>query len=264
MATRIQQFPHSVGGAPGPHTDVVDDLTPQLGGTLSMNTFSIEGSDARGPGIRDVDSLLTAVLNPNKANPNTGVGWRATNQFDMIAGDVPKMTFGSSLIRMRDNVTFQVAGGPQIQNLNATTIIPVFVIHGSDPDTGLGGVLNTSLNAIVNGSSKMQWGTSESIFAQLLRAAVSGGPSIQNETASLTNPVFSPNNSLLSTGVGGDASNNLSMINLGVESARFTTSAVGDDVRMMLYDVTAGTLKQVTRGAVDSGGTGFRSLNVAN
>lgn len=41
-------------------------------------------------------------------------------------------------------------------------------------------------------------------------------------------------------------------------------SAVADDVRLLLWDVTAGTLKHVTRGAVDSGGVGFRALRIAN
>jgi len=50
----------------------------------------------------------------------------------------------------------------------------------------------------------------------------------------------------------------------GVEVGRFDASAVAADTRMMVYDVTAAALVRVTRGAVDSGGAGFRLLRVPN
>lgn len=48
------------------------------------------------------------------------------------------------------------------------------------------------------------------------------------------------------------------------DMAKVDTSAVAGDTRLLLYDVTAGTLVRVTRGAVDSGGAGFRVLRVPN
>lgn len=41
-------------------------------------------------------------------------------------------------------------------------------------------------------------------------------------------------------------------------------STTADDTRLLLYDVTAGALVRVTRGAIDSGGVGFRVLRVPN
>jgi hypothetical protein len=41
-------------------------------------------------------------------------------------------------------------------------------------------------------------------------------------------------------------------------------SSVANDTRLLLWDVTAGTLKRVKRGAVDSGGTGLRALVIDN
>lgn len=41
-------------------------------------------------------------------------------------------------------------------------------------------------------------------------------------------------------------------------------TGAADDIGLRLWDITAGTLKQVSRGAVDSGGVGFRVLRVAN
>jgi hypothetical protein len=42
------------------------------------------------------------------------------------------------------------------------------------------------------------------------------------------------------------------------------TSTTAEDCRLLLWDVTAGFLKRVTRGAADSGGTGFRLLRIEN
>lgn len=41
-------------------------------------------------------------------------------------------------------------------------------------------------------------------------------------------------------------------------------SAVADDIRMLVWDVTGASLKRVSRGAVDSGGAGFRLLRIPN
>lgn len=50
----------------------------------------------------------------------------------------------------------------------------------------------------------------------------------------------------------------------GVESIRWDDSVTADDTRLIVYDVTAGTVKRVSRGATDSGGSGFRLLRIAN
>lgn len=42
------------------------------------------------------------------------------------------------------------------------------------------------------------------------------------------------------------------------------TSNTADDTRFLLWDVTAGSLKRVSRGATDSGGSGFRLLRISN
>lgn len=47
-------------------------------------------------------------------------------------------------------------------------------------------------------------------------------------------------------------------------SLSLAPSSTTDDTDLLLWDVTAGTLKRVSRGAADSGGTGFRALRVAN
>lgn len=50
-----------------------------------------------------------------------------------------------------------------------------------------------------------------------------------------------------------------------VESALKTDqSSTADDTRLLVWDVTAGALVRVTRGAANSGGAGFRLLRVPN
>jgi peptidoglycan/xylan/chitin deacetylase (PgdA/CDA1 family) len=51
---------------------------------------------------------------------------------------------------------------------------------------------------------------------------------------------------------------------LGSRVAGFDQGGAAADVGLLLWDFTAGTLKRVSRGAVDSGGAGFRLLRVAN
>lgn len=48
------------------------------------------------------------------------------------------------------------------------------------------------------------------------------------------------------------------------ESGRFDGNAGANETRFMLFDVTAGALVRVSRGAADSGGAGFRLLRVPN
>jgi hypothetical protein len=47
-------------------------------------------------------------------------------------------------------------------------------------------------------------------------------------------------------------------------SVRIDAAGTADDTRLMLYDVSAGTLKRVSRGPRDSGGKGFRALRIPN
>lgn len=52
--------------------------------------------------------------------------------------------------------------------------------------------------------------------------------------------------------------------NVGTEIMRLDFDATAGNTRMMLWDVTAGSLKRVSVGAADSGGSGFKVLRVAN
>lgn len=66
------------------------------------------------------------------------------------------------------------------------------------------------------------------------------------------------------TGMWRQAADKLGFATGGVERARLDASATADDTALLLYDVTAGSVKRVSRGAADSGGAGFRLLRVPN
>ncbi len=49
-----------------------------------------------------------------------------------------------------------------------------------------------------------------------------------------------------------------------VESMRIDGSVTADDIRTLVFDVTAAALKRISRGVADSGGVGFRVLRIPN
>lgn len=59
----------------------------------------------------------------------------------------------------------------------------------------------------------------------------------------------------------GASSSTLQTANTAMQLDRSTTA---DDIRLLVYDASAASLKRVTRGAADSGGVGFRLLRIAN
>jgi hypothetical protein len=62
------------------------------------------------------------------------------------------------------------------------------------------------------------------------------------------------------------ASGRLEILNNAVSQILLAVdeSAAADDTRLLLWDVTAGTLKRVSRGAADSESSGFRNLRIPN
>lgn len=104
--------------------------------------------------------------------------------------------------------------------------------------------------------------------------AASPGPTIYVEAAGgptirLVRIGFAPRFDMINDGtdfeIRAQDSGNLNFYaGAGVAAARFDPSAVADDTRLLVFDVTAAVLKRVSRGAVDSGGVGFRLLRIPN
>jgi len=66
------------------------------------------------------------------------------------------------------------------------------------------------------------------------------------------------------TGIYKPSSNEWAVACGGAEKFRINTANSANDIRMAVYDQTAGGMVQVTRGAADSGGSGYRVLRVPN
>ncbi|HEX8747370.1 MAG TPA: hypothetical protein VF717_09225 [Pyrinomonadaceae bacterium] len=60
------------------------------------------------------------------------------------------------------------------------------------------------------------------------------------------------------------ASSSIRLYAANAEAGRFDASATAGDTRFLVYDVSAGALVRVSRGAADSGGVGFRLLRIPN
>lgn len=53
-------------------------------------------------------------------------------------------------------------------------------------------------------------------------------------------------------------------INTGITASKFDNNTTAGETGFMLWDISANTLKRVSIGAADSGGTGFKVLRVPN
>ena len=92
-----------------------------------------------------------------------------------------------------------------------------------------------------------------------------GDAEIMKETTSATNPVYVFNGDL-DTGLGRQAANCPSLIGGGVELLRCETAATlgATETTLWIYDLDNAQIEQVTVGAADSGGAGFKVLRIAN
>jgi len=91
-------------------------------------------------------------------------------------------------------------------------------------------------------------------------------PSIVDEAASATNPTLIPDKSDLDTGVGHQAADSVSLVAGGAEAIRAEDPADlgATETSLWLYDLDNGAIQQVTVGAADSGGSGFKVLRIVN
>lgn len=312
MATRVQQFPFGGPGGGGGLDNVVEDLTPQLGGTLDMNGNNILAADAAGAAVLDLASTATVPsLCPTKGDLTKGVGNGSGNSLALIsagtqclrlagvASGVNSYTFSSAVAGLpgrmiaqgpdtnidtylaskglgvigfhpgngtrelfidTDGLKAELSTGPAM--LNSTPLTTAVLRPNRVNNTGLGTNSTGSFAAMIhNGAEVFRFNSAGNL--SLANVNTVSGASLLNEVPTGTNPSVAVTGSVLGSGLGGTTPD-VSLIRSSIETLRVDASAVADDIRLMLFDVTAATLKRVSRGAVDSGGTGFRSLNVAN
>jgi len=129
-----------------------------------------------------------------------------------------------------------------------------------DGDTGFYESADDTLQVVTSGSA----------FAKFASSRLSNSGSIGRTSVYFANPAnVTPNYSFHSdenTGMYWAAADNISFAAGGIETVRIEDPAdlAATETGMWLYDADNGTLQQVTVGADDSGGSGFKLLRIAN
>ncbi len=111
-------------------------------------------------------------------------------------------------------------------------------------------------------AAALVWGWTAGFFT----AADAAGPAVANEAASATNPTLIPDKTDPDTGIGHQAADALSLIAGGLEGVRVEDPAdlAVSETSLWLYDFDNLTIAQVSVGADDSGGSGFKVLRIPN
>jgi hypothetical protein len=121
------------------------------------------------------------------------------------------------------------------------------ITFGADLDTGIFRRTTNEFNVSVGG-------------AEMLRTSSAGLNVLTNGSAAAVSLGINDNN----TGLFRPATDVLGIAAGGVTASHFDNNTTPDETRFLLYDTTSNTLKRVSIGATDSGGTGFKVLRVPN
>ena len=144
----------TLGG--GGLTNIVEDLTPQLGGNLDLNAFNIVASNASGPEILDLASLANlATIRPNRAT-NTGLGGSG-GVLDLIANGQSRLRVGTG--PGNPNTVLQplgtsglflgsVSGSFGLHNLAASATVPTLLPDFLSELAGIGANVAGSVSLI--------------------------------------------------------------------------------------------------------------------
>lgn len=204
---------------------------------------------------RRLGTLFDSPPDIGRVTPNTGA-------FSRIGVNQPVPLSGFSIT----DVPFNIAGTAPITWSGTTLAITKsgdgnsLVLRGGLLPFGNGnGVIGNNANRWFNGffsnallSPNFQGHLSSGTNASGLPVAITGGTSTGSASGGTIDLQVTP------PGSSGAA------LNLPVVVGRFDVSTTAGDTRFLLWDVTAGSLKRVSIGSVDSGGSGFKVLRVPN
>jgi hypothetical protein len=130
--------------------------------------------DAAGSCLMDEEASTTnPTLVPNRADPDTGIGWVSTGIYSLIAGGTQTMQASSSQIlsqvpfyansRSATSIASGIAGGFALADELASATNPTLIPNRSEVDTGLGWVSDT-IHLIGGGISEAEIGVAGTIF----------------------------------------------------------------------------------------------------
>jgi len=202
----------------------------------------------------------------------------ATDQFEVNQGGTTRAETRAQIHELQSGETFtgENAAAPAIVDEAASATNPTLMPDKSDLDTGLGHAAADALSLVAGGVEGMRLTEAGAAVAVTvigdtevtgdLTASDAAGPAVQDEAASATNPTLIPDKTDLDTGVGHQGADNLSLVAGGAEAIRAEDPADlgATETSLWLYDLDNGAIQQVTVGAADSGGAGFKVLRIVN
>jgi hypothetical protein len=181
--------------------------------------------NAAGPAILNEAATATnPTLIPNRADPDTGIGWAAANELSFITGGVRHLSVSSSgVIGRTASIFCDNSAGPILSNSAATSTNPTLRPNRTDSDTGIGWVSADVLSIIAGGVQQIQIASSSVIFTPtIIGGSNAAGPAMLNEAATQTNPTLVPNRADPDTGIGWQAADAAG----GVSAMSWTTTGI--------------------------------------
>ena len=202
----------------------------------------------------------------------------STDQFEVNQGGTSKAMTRAQMHELQSGESFtgEDTNAPAIVDEAASGTNPTLIPDKSDLDTGLGHAAADALSLVAGGVEGMRLTEAGAAVAVTvigdtevtgdLTASDAAGPAVQDEAASATNPTLIPDKTDLDTGVGHQGADNLSLVAGGAEAIRAEDPADlgATETSLWLYDLDNGAIQQVTVGAADSGGAGFKVLRIVN
>jgi len=185
-------------------TDVLN-FTLAATSSWDMAAGSFAGANAAGPALlQEAATATNPTLAPNKADPNTGVGWVSADIGSLVAGGVEALRWQSSgVVSVPATVMFTDNNGPS---------------WGSSWMTGNAAsqFFRFYVNSVLEGQ----------VDATGVTVGNAAGPSLLNEAASATNPTLVPNKAAPTVGIGAASATTLSLIAAATEVVRINSTTM--------------------------------------
>jgi len=206
----------------------------------------------------DTASLVSTlpILTPNGLVSAIAVGPSAESNTGLYftTGNLRFAVTGVQQFQLSSAAAFVHAGQLLIQD--GTNTVPGFSFIG-DLDTGIYRIGPNEIGFAAGSGARFR------IFQGVFSPVPGSGSVIRLEDGSATSPALSFTNDT-DTGLSDTVANRLDLISGGVRALSVDSSVTAADIRLLVFDVTAGTIVRVSRGDVDSGGTNFRVLRIPN
>ena len=197
------------------------------GATMIGDLFPSVGSGAEFRGAT-VASGTVPTLIPNAGSNTTGIGAQASGNLSTIIGgaETVRFTSGSEFLASV-NLICQSASGCQLATSAASATVPTLIPNRSDTTTGVGAQAIGAVSLIAAGAEALRSSsTGTFLLSSILQASAASGFTLENLTASATVPTLIPNRNSTTTGIGAQASGNLSLIASATEVERVTSTGV--------------------------------------